>query len=190
MALARTPPTDAISNLAQWAELAKIHDVPGWLRDRAAAAIAYQWAKRVVTTASIAIMCGLIVYFRTSPAPAPLAPAPATTQSLRAQLPPIPFSDDEVHGWLKPANYPTPPNGCDGSIGEDAIKILIGDNGIARTGYGSIIALRIGVCDALSIERSPEGVFVDAELNDGSGSPPVRIKKNEIFAQNGGNCSL
>jgi hypothetical protein len=36
MALARTPPTDAISNLSKWAEWLGIRDIPSWLRDRRA----------------------------------------------------------------------------------------------------------------------------------------------------------
>jgi len=36
MALARTPPKDAISNLPKWAEWAGLHRIPAWLRDRTA----------------------------------------------------------------------------------------------------------------------------------------------------------
>jgi hypothetical protein len=34
MTLARTPPTDAISNLSKWAEWIGIRKIPDWLRSR------------------------------------------------------------------------------------------------------------------------------------------------------------
>ncbi len=112
-------------------------------------------------------------------------PLPKVIKDSASEAPPIPYTDDAVHGWLKPANFPTPPNGCDGIVDANAIKILIGDNGIALDGDGKIVALQIGSCEALSIERSSDRVLVSATLNDGSGVPPVTIKNNEIFAQNG-----
>ncbi len=164
MAFARTPPDDAISNLSKWAKWAGIHHVPTWLRNRAADITVIRWA---YILSAIMIAGGLIIYFIEPAPPRPLALSLATTASPPKQLSPIPFSDNEVHGWLKPANFPTPPNGCDGYISADAVKVLIGTVGIARDGYGKLIALQIGTCDALSIERSEEGIFIDAELNDG-----------------------
>lgn len=185
MALARTPPDEAISTLSKWARWAGVHRVPAWLMDRTTDLTISRWATRTAIISFIVLAFGLVVYFlKPTPSP-PAASVAAPTVSVSKELPPIPFSDDEVHGWLQPANFPTPPNGCDGYIGTDAIKILIGNNGIALDGYGKTIALKIGRCEALSIERSEKGVFIDAELNDGSGLSPVHIRKNEIFAQNG-----
>jgi hypothetical protein len=63
-----------------------------------------------------------------------------------SNLPPIPFADEEVHGELRPANDPTPPNGCNAfpfPIPPNTIKILIGDNAAAISGLGKTIALEI-----------------------------------------------
>lgn len=170
MALARTPPADAIRNLATWSEWARC-----WFQGGHTLKI----KRKPYATLGVSIfgLIGLALFW-----PGWLSPS-KTSPTDRLQQ--IPFTDDEVHGWLKPANHPTPRNGCDTTAQPDDIKILIGDNGIVRTGYGKIIALEIGSCEALSIERSPQGVFVNAEFNDGSGASPVRIKNNEIFAQNG-----
>jgi hypothetical protein len=101
---------------------------------------------------------------------------------------PIPFADEEVQGELKPANDPTPPNGCDASpfpIPPDTIKILIGDNAAAMSGLGKTIALEIGSCEAASIERTPDGVFFNANLVDSDGNQVVRILRNKVDALNG-----
>jgi hypothetical protein len=45
MALARTPPNDAISNLSEWVQWAGLHHIPIWLRDRTADDIAFRWAR-------------------------------------------------------------------------------------------------------------------------------------------------
>lgn len=140
---------------------------------------AYRWA--MIGVATIGIIVYLILVTMSSPTPT----ATANNENIHSPLPSIPMSDDEVHGWLKPANYPTPPNACDGILKDDAIRILIGNNAFALSGHRKMIVLKVGNCDSLVIERSPEGVFLDAELNDGAGLAPVRIRRNEIFAQNG-----
>jgi hypothetical protein len=100
-------------------------------------------------------------------------------------LPPIPFADEEVHGELKPANDPTPPTGCDAfpfPIPPDTITILIGDNAAAISGLGKTIALEIGSCEAASIERTPDGVFFNANLVDSDGNQVVKILRNKVDA--------
>jgi hypothetical protein len=101
-------------------------------------------------------------------------------------LPPIPKTDSPVQGWLKPANYPTPPNGCTGFVHAlGATLVLIGDNSFGFDGNGKTVVLEIHGCPALSIERSTEGVRFSAEVNDGAGTPPVKIENNRIVAENG-----
>lgn len=102
--------------------------------------------------------------------------------------PGIPFEDTEVRGVLKPANAPTPSNGCDRiPLDPDALKILIGDNAVTHTGFGKFTAVRIKACDAIVMERRPDGVFVDASLFDTQGQAVVTIKDNRISALNGEN---
>lgn len=176
MALARTPPEDAASNLSKWAARLKIY------YDRRIDEIAYRWAKAVLI---VVVTVGLIgaVYLRLmskseilgSPA---ILPLPV--------LPTIPKTDTAYQGVLKPANHPTPPNGCDHlPLPLTATKIIIGDNATALTGNGRMTVLQIRECEALAVERTPDGVFLSAEVNDGSGIPPAKIVNNQIVAYNG-----
>jgi hypothetical protein len=123
------------------------------------------------------------VVIMTPVAPAPLVAAqPSIPGDTR-----IPLEDTEVYGSLKPANLPTPKNGCDGRIAADAIKIILGDNGIVREGFGSLVALGIKACHALVMERRPDGVFINASLYDPQGQRVLSIRDNKITALNGEN---
>jgi hypothetical protein len=200
MNLARTPPDVAVSNLSLWVGKIGFHKIPipSWLRDRQADEIGYRWSKRALGALVIVGLIAGAIYFAPTMKPVftPTSPAPPTSaaQHPSSPLPPIPYSDNEVHGWLEPAGDPTPPNGCDRIPPNilpvsDAIKILIGDNAVAKTGFGKTVALQIGKCEAVSIERTTDGVFVNAEVFDKDGEEPIRITKNEIFSLNGENYS-
>ncbi len=101
----------------------------------------------------------------------------------------IPFEDDEVRGVLKPANEPTPHNACDNGppLSADALKVLIGDNVLARDGPGALVPIGIMDCAPLSIERKPDGVVVNASLYDRENGAVVTIRENKITALNGAN---
>ena len=100
----------------------------------------------------------------------------------------IPLEDMEVHGVLKPANEPTPPNGCDRQlISPDALKILIGTNAFALEGFGAFTAIAIKACHAVSMERRVDGIFVNASLYDPEKSAVVSIRENRITALSGEN---
>jgi hypothetical protein len=100
----------------------------------------------------------------------------------------IPLEDSEVYGVLRPSNENTPPNGCDRMPNsQNALKILIGDNALTHDGLGSFTALRIDACDAITMTRTGEGVFVNASLFDREGQGVVSIKNNRITALNGDN---
>jgi hypothetical protein len=100
--------------------------------------------------------------------------------------PPIPKTDSQVHGWLKPANHPTPPNACTGDAFADrAAKVLIGDNALTIPARGKMLVLEIKKCEALSMEMSPEGILLNATINDGSGIAPAQVVNNEVTAQDG-----
>jgi hypothetical protein len=111
---------------------------------------------------------------------------PDTSQPSAPAIPPIPKTDSQVHGWLKPANHPTPPNACTGDAFADrAAKVLIGDNALAIPQRGKMLVLEIKKCEALSMEMSPEGILLNATINDGSGIAPAQVVNNEVTAQNG-----
>lgn len=152
-------------------------------------------------SAGIGIIC-LLIFIIVGPAPlipeahqlphaAPAMPVPPVAGAQPRTFeggPGIPFEDGEVHGVLKPANEPTPPNGCDGRpIGADSLKILIGDNAITRTGMGSAVPIGIRDCEPLSMERRPDGVFVNASLFDRENGAVITIRDNKINALNGAN---
>jgi hypothetical protein len=125
----------------------------------------------------------------TTTAPIPPLPIPGAPRTFEGG-PGIPFEDTEVRGALKPASEPTPPNGCDGRpISPDALKVLIGDNAITHDGFGTFTAIGIGTCNALSMERRPDGVFVNASLYDRENGAVVTIRDNKITALNGQNYS-
>lgn len=63
MALARTPPHDAMSNLAKWADWVGIHHIPLWLRDRRADQVAYRWARAaaiIVAVGAVGVTLGYL----------------------------------------------------------------------------------------------------------------------------------
>lgn len=147
MAIARTNPDEFRSNLSRWAEWAGLRNIPIWLKHKTADEKAFRWSARMIIALCL-IGIPLLLYWILIPATQTLIKA--------SELPQIPFEDKEVHGWLRPANAITPPNGCDGLIAPNAIRVLIGDNTVAQDGFGKVSVLQIGRCEALSIERSSE----------------------------------
>jgi hypothetical protein len=160
--VARLHPKDAFLNLSAWVELVR-----------------HKRADKLIVLVSLIITAigGAILYLEAPMSAPPLAPA-------------IPLADQPVHGQLKPANDPTPPNGC-GPQPPDVFKVLIGDNAIGMSGYGKFTALQIGSCEAVSMERTPDGVYLNAQLVDTDENKVVQILRNKIDALNGGNlhCS-
>jgi len=174
MRLASTPPDTAFSNISLWAKKAGLHAIPEWLLDRNADNVAQVWAVRIRFIGIVVlIISGTLWYYQSKTPTAPPRP--------------IPLADQDVHGELKPADDPTPPNGCDGlpMMPPNTIKILIGDNAFGASGFGKSIALEIGTCEAASIERTPSGVFINAQFVDSDDNQVVRILRNKIDALNG-----
>jgi pimeloyl-ACP methyl ester carboxylesterase len=105
------------------------------------------------------------------------------------QLAPIPQehpNDALVQGELRPSDDATPPNGCDRlPQTREAAKVLIGNNGFAAIGFGRFTALRVGTCNVVEMEKTPNGVYFDADLWDQSLDRIVRMRRNEIEALNG-----
>jgi hypothetical protein len=149
----------------------------------------------IFVVSALACVASFVIYFAAAPSSETLsnqANSSPPSVAPNSNIPAIPFEDTEVHGWLRPSNDPTPPNGCDNIpptiLTSDFIKVLIGNNALGKTGLGKVTAIEIGTCDVLSMERTSEGIFVNADLFDGTENP-TRIRKNEIFALNGENYS-
>ena len=104
----------------------------------------------------------------------------------------------EITGLLEPGNDPTPPNGCDPRpnlppemrLPPDALKVLIGDNGIAHSGMGRFTALRIGQCDVLGMERTSAGIGVYADLFDADGRHIAAVTNNALHVLTGETISM
>jgi hypothetical protein len=95
--------------------------------------------------------------------------------------PPILPSETESHGWLMPANEPTPPNGCTamGAIPADALLVIAGTNG-AWTTSGHIKVITVGTRTFFSIERDGSRLAINADIHDESGNLIARIEKNKF----------
>jgi hypothetical protein len=132
----------------------------------------FSGTQTAAVTAVCVIACGLI-YFNPAPTTAPSPPAP---------LPPIPLEDTEVQGSLRPANEPTPPNVC---ILSHTLKVFIGDNAITIGQQDRVSLLRVGGCEVLSVEKAPDGLFINANLFDASGMQIATISHNVATALTG-----
>lgn len=141
-------------------------------------------------TVAATVMClfaaTILAFWVVGPIPAP-AIFPTPVQRTFEGQPRIPLEDTEVHGALKSANEPIPPNGCDDApnVAPDAVKVLIGDNAVVQNGHGKFTAIRVRSCDAVIVDKRPEGVFVDASLYGKEGEPIATISNNQITALNG-----
>jgi hypothetical protein len=171
MALARTRPKDAGSGLSEWLALIGIR-APEWLRTPNTDAAAQNWSARVLLISILGVILSGAVWV--------FAP---TEKS-------IPISDEPAYGALIAAADPTPPNACDSHanrIPPDTIKVLLGDNVFGISNYGRYSILRIDDCEAVSLERTRNGIFFNAQLQDDDDNQVVRIVKNKIEALSGSN---
>ena len=63
----------------------------------------------------------------------------------------------------------------------------MGTNAIAANTYGKFVPLEIKQCEAIVMERTPEGVLFNTQLVDADDNRVVTIRNNEIDALNGEN---
>ncbi len=93
---------------------------------------------------------------------------------------PIVQPDVEIIGTLQPGNEPTPPNPCDKSAKTpDQLKILMGGFAVSND-KAKITALKVGNCDVLGMDRTPEGISVNADLYDASGKLIATMANKQI----------
>jgi hypothetical protein len=98
---------------------------------------------------------------------------------------PIPLSESEAHGWLLPANDPTPSLYCTRKqIPAAAIVFLLGTNSIATLDT-TIDILKVGQCHAVWMRRVGPGIFINADLFAPNGDLMVRIRDNEFHLVSG-----
>ena len=99
-------------------------------------------------------------------------------------------------GWLQAANDPTPPTACDRGVYRPEALLVLGREGIGLFGEGHSRALSIGDCDNLSLERSADGIKVNAELYDVHGNTlgnivgnGYKIERNGVIIERSGDLS-
>jgi hypothetical protein len=126
-----------------------------------------------ISISTIVVLLGCVIYFT---------------------APPITIPEVEIIGSLLPGSDPTPANGCDRPrppnlppIGPDDLKILIGDNAFVIGGMRKATAIKIGRCEVLSMERTPHGVTVSADLYDAGGKLIARIAGGQTHVLTGEN---
>ena len=94
-------------------------------------------------------------------------------------LPPEPW-----RGWLQPANEPTPSNVCDElPMSKDAITVLLGDSAFFASkqflaGRRSFVPLSTSCGPALVVESGPNGMRINLQIFDQSGSRVGSITEN------------
>ena len=109
----------------------------------------------------------------------------------QSYLPPMPGLETETHGWLIPANDPTPPNVCDTYkqlIPGDSVLVLFGGSTTVLPHrlenrdkqLPPLAFVRIADCSVLSMEKSPKGIMVDADIFAEDGFLAARIRNNEF----------
>lgn len=96
----------------------------------------------------------------------------------------------EVTGTLQAGNAPTRVNPTCRNVPADALQVIFGDNTIERHTPGRFVALRIGKCDVIAMERTAMGVSIDADLYDEAGGLIARVRNKEIHALSGENSSV
>lgn len=113
-----------------------------------------------------------------------IATAACTTAYVAFPTPKVP--DVLTTSPLRPGGAATPPNGCDlthprSKVPADEFRIILGTNAIPA-GDGKCTALGVGTCKALTLDRTPRGVTVDAELYDATGKLVVSVHDNMVDA--------
>lgn len=172
---AKTDPDEAVSNIFKWLRHIGFTP-PSWIQEGRVDLHAKVLGRTL-------FFGGIALLF--VPAVWPHWPEEQSVKSILS-LPPIPKTDTAHEGILKPANHPTPESGCDHMLlPETATKIIFGSSGTAITGFRKMTVLKIDDCEALAVERTPDGIFLNAEVNDGSGVPPAKIVNNRIIAYDG-----
>jgi hypothetical protein len=94
-------------------------------------------------------------------------------------LPPTPLSETETHGWLVPADDTTPANACAGKVQGNALLVIFGTNAI-WSGKDDFVALKIGDCTTLEVNRTRQGLGVTVDIHAANEDLISRIVRNEF----------
>jgi hypothetical protein len=130
--------------------------------------------KRVVAIGSITVIACVIVYF--------------AAPHFSLETPEV-----EVIGTLHPGNDPTPPlpKPCAGAAPDSNTTIVfLGSNALIASGAGKHIIVRRRQTPMVSIERTADGLFVDAEIFNAAGKLVGHVAKNEFHVITGDNSYI
>jgi hypothetical protein len=105
-------------------------------------------------------------------------------------IPATPPMETAFHGWLMPANDPVPENACSSvpyfKPSKDSLTILLGDAAAVTTDWQSrkgkpLTIMTLGKCrDLLAINKTPDGLTIDANVYGTDRHLAVRIEQNEF----------
>jgi hypothetical protein len=135
------------------------------------------WAALIGLATIVSAVIALLSYFGVLPHVAPLAPlAPNVTTPE-----PSPVETD-YHGWLRPANDPTPSTACtpDSATAQGWFLMTVAGGGVYTLApTGKLIAIAIGDQPTVVLERSDNGLLLDVDMLNKSGALAVHIEHNE-----------
>jgi hypothetical protein len=97
---------------------------------------------------------------------------------IQSEMPATPRPETDTHGWLIPANDPTPPNAC-GTIPSDALVVIAGSNAV-WTQRSELIAFLFGHCGGPHIEWKSNGLRVTQDVFAENGKLVARIENDEF----------
>ena len=96
--------------------------------------------------------------------------------------PPISLQETEFHGWLVPADDPTPETACgEGSSAKGTMLVLLGKSAALYRGDGAeMTVLKIRGRPIIKMKRGAEGLLINADIFDRSGALVARVEDNEF----------
>jgi hypothetical protein len=93
-------------------------------------------------------------------------------------------AEAKFHGALTPAKLPTPPTPCRGEQpSADALLLFFG-NSLTYSTASTFRALKIADENMLSVERTPEGIFLTATIYGEDGRIIGQVVSNELYVNN------
>jgi hypothetical protein len=98
-----------------------------------------------------------------------------------AWAPPTRPDETENHGWLLPANDPSPQTACtpDQSKQGDWFFVTVAGGGVFTAAKNQLAVLTIGDHPTVLMERGPSGLLIDVDMLAENGALVVRIERNE-----------
>ena len=102
--------------------------------------------------------------------------------------PATPPKETETNFWLVPADDPTPPNGCSSqgvSVPNDELLLLMGKMAVHTSRKDKFTVVQFGGCPLLKMQRTSQGIALDADIFNEDGKQIAHIENNEVDLSSG-----